>query len=187
MSVGSALPPAHHEHVMTLPDCVPCSGLVAGRLLVGIGIGISAVVVPSYLGEVAPAEARGRIVEVYEVRGVRPWNAACRRHWAGTCPPHQCHMQGMLMASAQAELIVIMHRSRLMAPVSSRCCCASACCWRWQPTCWWTGSSTTRSAPGAGWSAYPLYQRCSCQACHPGRAGLVECCVRCLPMSYAVT
>jgi len=45
---------------------------VAGRLLVGIGIGISAVVVPSYLGEVAPAEARGRIVEVYEVRGCGP-------------------------------------------------------------------------------------------------------------------
>ncbi len=43
------------------------SGLVVGRLLVGVGIGISAVVVPAYLGEVAPAEARGRIVEVYEV------------------------------------------------------------------------------------------------------------------------
>ena len=38
-----------------------------GRVLVGIGIGISAVVVPAYLGEVAPAKSRGRIVEVYEV------------------------------------------------------------------------------------------------------------------------
>ena len=54
--------------MLTCPVCIACSGLVVGRLLVGVGIGISAVVVPAYLGEVAPAEARGRIVEVYEVR-----------------------------------------------------------------------------------------------------------------------
>ncbi|KAL4517815.1 hypothetical protein Ndes2526B_g02211 [Nannochloris sp. 'desiccata'] len=42
-------------------------GLILGRFLVGIGIGISAVVVPAYLGEVAPAKARGRVVELYEV------------------------------------------------------------------------------------------------------------------------
>jgi len=35
-----------------------------GRFLIGIGIGVSAVVVPAYLGEVAPARQRGRIVEV---------------------------------------------------------------------------------------------------------------------------
>jgi MFS family permease len=40
---------------------------VLGRLLVGLGIGVSAVVVPAYLGEVAPAPARGTIVELYEV------------------------------------------------------------------------------------------------------------------------
>ena len=34
---------------------------------VGLGIGVSAVVVPAYLGEVAPAEARGRVVELYEL------------------------------------------------------------------------------------------------------------------------
>lgn len=39
-----------------------------GRLLVGLGIGVSAVVVPAYLGEVAPSPARGTIVELYEVR-----------------------------------------------------------------------------------------------------------------------
>ena len=39
---------------------------MVGRLLVGLGIGVSAVVVPAYLGEVAPANLRGRIVEVYE-------------------------------------------------------------------------------------------------------------------------
>ncbi len=38
-----------------------------GRLLVGLGIGVSAVVVPAYLGEVAPPQARGTIVELYEV------------------------------------------------------------------------------------------------------------------------
>ena len=38
-----------------------------GRLLVGLGIGVSAVVIPAYLGEVAPAPARGTIVELYEV------------------------------------------------------------------------------------------------------------------------
>ena len=43
------------------------AGLIVGRFIIGIGIGISAVVVPSYLGEVAPAKARGRIVELYEV------------------------------------------------------------------------------------------------------------------------
>ena len=33
-----------------------CRSLVLGRFMVGIGIGISAVVVPVYLGEVAPAQ-----------------------------------------------------------------------------------------------------------------------------------
>ena len=43
------------------------SMLLAGRVLVGIGIGVSAVVAPTYLGEIAPAHMRGRIVESYEV------------------------------------------------------------------------------------------------------------------------
>lgn len=47
--------------------CLIYRGLTVGRVLVGIGIGVSAVVVPAYLGEVAPANVRGRIVEVYEV------------------------------------------------------------------------------------------------------------------------
>ncbi|KAL3163007.1 hypothetical protein ABBQ32_009439 [Trebouxia sp. C0010 RCD-2024] len=41
--------------------------LCFGRFLVGIGIGISAVVVPVYLGEVAPAQLRGRLVLLYEL------------------------------------------------------------------------------------------------------------------------
>ena len=35
---------------------LPCSGLVVGRVVVGVGIGIAATVVPAYLGEVAPAK-----------------------------------------------------------------------------------------------------------------------------------
>ncbi|KAI7841777.1 hypothetical protein COHA_004642 [Chlorella ohadii] len=42
-------------------------GLIAGRVVVGLGIGISAAVVPAYLGEVAPARVRGRVVESYEI------------------------------------------------------------------------------------------------------------------------
>ena len=38
-----------------------------GRVLIGVGIGVSAVVVPAYLGEVAPAKVRGMMVEAYEV------------------------------------------------------------------------------------------------------------------------
>lgn len=41
--------------------------LILGRFLVGIGIGISAVVAPTYLGEISPAHLRGRIVESYEI------------------------------------------------------------------------------------------------------------------------
>ena len=41
--------------------------LVLGRLLIGLGIGATAVVVPAYLGEVSPAASRGFIVEIYEV------------------------------------------------------------------------------------------------------------------------
>lgn len=41
--------------------------LVLGRVLVGVGIGASAVVVPAYLGELAPAARRGATVEVYEL------------------------------------------------------------------------------------------------------------------------
>lgn len=43
------------------------SMLLIGRLLVGLGIGCSAVVTPAYLGEISPAHLRGRIVESYEI------------------------------------------------------------------------------------------------------------------------
>ena len=43
--------------------------MVTGRLVTGLGIGASAIVVPAYLGELAPARHRGAVVQVYEVRG----------------------------------------------------------------------------------------------------------------------
>ena len=43
------------------------AGLFAGRVLIGVSIGCSAVVVPAYLAEVAPAQVRGRVVGLYEV------------------------------------------------------------------------------------------------------------------------
>lgn len=42
-------------------------GLIIGRLVVGLGIGCSSLVVPAYLGELAPAKQRGTLVEIYEV------------------------------------------------------------------------------------------------------------------------
>jgi len=40
--------------------------LSLGRLIIGVGIGISAVVVPAYIGEMAPDSRRGALVSVYE-------------------------------------------------------------------------------------------------------------------------
>ena len=41
--------------------------ILVGRIVQGVGIGISAVVVPAYLGEISPAVYRGRIVGSYEL------------------------------------------------------------------------------------------------------------------------
>lgn len=40
---------------------------MVGRLVVGLGVGASAIVVPAYLAEIAPAKQRGAIVQMYEV------------------------------------------------------------------------------------------------------------------------
>jgi MFS family permease len=48
--------------------CAPnATFLLMGRFLIGIAIGVSAVVAPAYLGEISPAHTRGRIVESYEI------------------------------------------------------------------------------------------------------------------------
>jgi MFS family permease len=41
--------------------------LIIGRFIVGVGVGSSAVVVPAYLGEMAPASRRGMVVCLYEL------------------------------------------------------------------------------------------------------------------------
>ena len=40
--------------------------LVLGRLVIGLGIGVSAVVIPAYLAEMAPPALRGAAVVTYE-------------------------------------------------------------------------------------------------------------------------
>ena len=43
------------------------STLLAGRLVMGIGVGVSAILIPLYLSETAPAHLRGRAVACYQV------------------------------------------------------------------------------------------------------------------------
>lgn len=47
--------------------CINLRGLIAGRLVVGLGVGASAIVVPAYLAEIAPTKHRGAVVQTYEV------------------------------------------------------------------------------------------------------------------------
>ena len=61
----------------------PLRGLIVGRLVGGFGIGSCAIVVPAYLGEIAPVKHRGAMVQVYEVRKVaRLWLETCDREGA---------------------------------------------------------------------------------------------------------
>ena len=41
--------------------------LVAGRLVVGIGVGVAAVAAPLYAAELAPASLRGRFISSYQL------------------------------------------------------------------------------------------------------------------------
>ena len=43
------------------------AGLAVGRLVVGLGVGASAVCVPAYVAEMAPPETRGALVVTYEL------------------------------------------------------------------------------------------------------------------------
>lgn len=43
------------------------NALVVGRFIIGVGVGSSAVAVPAYLGEMAPASRRGMVVCLYEL------------------------------------------------------------------------------------------------------------------------
>lgn len=59
---------------------------MVGRLVVGLGVGASAIVVPAYLAEIAPAKQRGAIVQMYEVG--RVGRGAGRM---GEIAPASCH------------------------------------------------------------------------------------------------
>ena len=41
--------------------------LVAGRLLIGVGVGVAAVAAPLYAAELAPASLRGRFISSYQL------------------------------------------------------------------------------------------------------------------------
>ena len=62
---GRLLPPRPARDASASAASIPA--LVVGRLLVGLGVGASAVVVPAYAAEMAPAERRGAVVVVYEL------------------------------------------------------------------------------------------------------------------------
>lgn len=71
-----------HNHAplkVALPDLF--SGVIAGRLLVGLGIGGSAISVPAYLAEVAPAARRGAVVAAYELALAAGMLAAALVDW----------------------------------------------------------------------------------------------------------
>lgn len=46
---------------------LPCSALLLGRFIGGLGIGVNAIAVPVYLAEIAPAAGRGAVVQLYEL------------------------------------------------------------------------------------------------------------------------
>ena len=51
--------------IMALSETVPV--IVVGRFVVGLGVGIGAVVSPAYMSEMSPAVVRGRVVMLYQV------------------------------------------------------------------------------------------------------------------------
>lgn len=53
--------------IFLITQAVSFEGLLAARLLLGIGVGIVAVVVPLYLAEVAPTHIRGKGVTVFQL------------------------------------------------------------------------------------------------------------------------
>lgn len=52
---------------LPIPTLPPNRLLVIGRFVVGIGVGMSATAVPTYLAELAPARHRGALVSTYEM------------------------------------------------------------------------------------------------------------------------
>jgi hypothetical protein len=61
---------------------VDCRLLCLGRFLVGLGIGISAVVVPVYLGEVAPAQVNWQACYALAASPTHQQHGICSLHGA---------------------------------------------------------------------------------------------------------
>lgn len=116
--------------------------LVVGRFVVGVGIGVSAVVVPTYLGEVAPAKYRGRVVELYEVGGARALRGSavrCWRSFAGRQGLRLWERRSKAPGKPPAWLLVstmecergwtVAEGAGHVMLLCRRCCCVWAC-WR---------------------------------------------------------
>jgi MFS family permease len=121
------------------------SGLVAGRVIVGLGIGVSAVVVPAYLAEVAPARLRGRTVELYELMLCLGMLAAALADAALDGAPAGWRwmvglpaVPGALMAGerrrAPAGRALLPRHARTLMPLSAAASAAAALA-RFPPTC----------------------------------------------------
>ena len=103
-------------------------GLIAGRILVGLGIGVSAVVVPAYLGELSPAKLRGRIVELYEVRlyaGILLTGGSCTSNNGWHDTHAVCGISNMMPRNAAvlaAHLSMQVHSAySIVHPLASPC------------------------------------------------------------------
>lgn len=44
--------------------CHTVSAMIAGRFIIGLGVGLASCVVPLYIGELAPTKIRGRLVTI---------------------------------------------------------------------------------------------------------------------------
>ncbi len=86
-----------HSSIRICVLCI-CRLLCLGRFLVGLGIGISAVVVPVYLGEVAPAQVDWR---------------ACYALAASTTHQQTWHLQLTWCLSTKSQLLLHMHAKPL--------------------------------------------------------------------------
>mmetsp|Transcript_12740 Transcript_12740/g.33693 ORF Transcript_12740/g.33693 Transcript_12740/m.33693 type:complete len:485 (-) Transcript_12740:20-1474(-) len=93
-AVGSALAGAPlqargRKPVIMVASCFYCLGsltvaaargfgeLVAGRVVLGLGVGLSSMAIPVYVAEASPAELRGRLVSCYNLFIVLGQAAAC--------------------------------------------------------------------------------------------------------------
>ncbi|KAG2489392.1 hypothetical protein HYH03_012034 [Edaphochlamys debaryana] len=93
--------------------------LVLGRLIVGLGIGVSAVVSPAYIAELAPAGSRGALVQLYEVMLCVGMLAAPLVDWALSGGDERSHAW-RLMVGIPAVPGLLLAAAPLFLPESPR-------------------------------------------------------------------